>query len=183
MTTDRLAHHSRLLAHATLALIIGMLVINVGYWMFPLQIGTYIGEFNLSSLTQTLDADIEQMPWWQATGGAVLSSIPLLVLARGLWALHGLLEAYGRSDYFSPASAELLSKVGKGVCFWVLATFLLTPVMSVWITVLRPVGERMLTVSFEPSQLVALFLAASVMIVARSLHNACSLARENQQFV
>ncbi len=48
---------------------------------------------------------------------------------------------------------------------------------------MRPEGERLFTLSFGPSDLVALFLAASVKIVARSLHRACVLARENQQFV
>ncbi|WP_300728472.1 DUF2975 domain-containing protein [Pseudomonas sp.] len=183
MQTDRLANHSRLLAHATTALIVGMLAINIAYWVFPHQIATYIGGFSLSTLTQTLNADISQLTWWQTTGGAVISSIPLLILAKGLWALRGLFQAYGKSDYFSPTSAELLGQVGTSVCYWVAATVVLTPVMSVWITVLGPVGQKMLTLSFEPSQLVALFLAASVMIVARSLHNACSMARENQQFV
>jgi len=41
----------------------------------------------------------------------------------------------------------------------------------------------MLSINFEPSHIVAFFLSASLMIIARSLSNACSLARENEQFV
>lgn len=183
MQTDRLANHSKRLAGATLAFIIAMLLINTAYWLLPVQVGTYIGGFNLSSLTETLKVDILQMPGWQVAGGITLSSIPLLILAKGLMALRGLFQAYGQGEYFSQESAQLLNTVGKSVALWVLATFILTPVMSVWITQLRPVGERMLSINFEPADVVALFLAASVMIVARSLQNACSLARENQQFV
>ena len=183
MKTDHLADRSRTLATATLALVAGMLLANIAYWIFPDVIGTYVGGFSLSAMSKTLNADILQMPWWQVAGAIVLSSIPLLILAKGLLALRSLFLAYSNGEYFSAESAELLGKVGKSVSLWVLACLLLTPVMSVWITFLRPDGERLLTISFEPSHLVALFLSASLMIIARSLYNACSLARENQQFV
>ena len=183
MKTDQLAERSRILATATLALVVGMLLTNIAYWIFPNAIATYVGGFSLSAMSKTLNADILLMPWWQVSGAIVLSSIPLLILAKGLMALRSLFLAYSKGEYFSSESAELLGKVGKSVSLWVLATLLLTPVMSVWITWLRPAGERLLTISFDPSHLVALFLSASLMIIARSLCNACSLARENQQFV
>ena len=183
MKTDPLANRSRILATTTLALVAGMLLANIAYWIFPNAIGTYVGGFNLSAMTETLQADIPLMPWWQVAGAITLSSIPLLILAKGLLALRSLFLAYSKGEYFSTESAELLGKVGKSVSIWVLASLLLTPVMSVWVTILRPAGERLLTISFEPSHLVALFLSASLMIIARSLYKACSLARENQQFV
>ncbi|MEB0205795.1 DUF2975 domain-containing protein [Pseudomonas sp. CCC3.1] len=183
MKTDLLANRSRVLATATLVLVVSMLLTNIAYWIFPAAIGMYVGSFSLSALTETLQADILLMPWWQAAGGIVLSSIPLLILARGLLALRSLFLAYSKGEYFSAESAELLGKVGKSVTLWVLASLLLTPVMSVWLTFTRPVGERLFTLSFDPSHIVALFLSASLMIIARSLYNACSLARENQQFV
>ena len=183
MTTDPLANRSRILANVTLALVVAMLLANITYWLFPNVIGTYVGGFSLSAVTETLHANIEIMPWWQVAGAIALSSIPLLILAKGLLALRSLFLAYSKGEYFSAESALLLGKVGKSVAAWVLACLLLTPVMSVWITFLRPEGERLFTVSFYPSHLVALFLSASLMIIARSLYNACSLARENQQFV
>ncbi|MFJ7883106.1 DUF2975 domain-containing protein [Pseudomonas sp. NPDC096917] len=183
MKTDLLANRSRVLATATLVLVASMLLSNIAYWIFPTAIGKYIGGFSLSALTETLQADILLMPWWQASGAIILSSIPLLILAKGLLALRGLFLAYSKGEYFSSESAELLGKVGKSVTLWVLASLILTPVMSVWITLTRPVGERLFTLSIDPSHIVALFLSASLMIIARSLYNACSLARENQQFV
>ena len=183
MKTDHLANRSRILATATLLLVAGMLLTNIAYWIAPNIIGTYVGGFSLSAMPEILQANILLMPAWQIAGAIVLSSIPLLILARGLLALRSLFLAYSKGQYFSAESAELLGKVGKSVAAWVLACLLLTPVMSVWITFLRPEGERLFTVSFYPSHLVALFLSASLMIIARSLYNACSLARENQQFV
>ena len=183
MKTDHLANRSRILATATLLLVAGMLLTNIAYWIAPNIIGTYVGGFSLSAMPEILQANILLMPAWQIAGAIVLSSIPLLILARGLLALRSLFLAYSKGQYFSAESAELLGKVGKSVAYWVLTSLLLTPVMSVWLTMLRPAGERLFTLNFEPSHLVALFLSASLMIIARSLYNACSLARENQQFV
>ncbi|MGO2704461.1 DUF2975 domain-containing protein [Pseudomonas helleri] len=183
MTTDLLANRSRILATATLVLVVSMLLANIAYWVFPDALHTVTGGFNLTSMIGQLDANISLMLWWQAAGGIVLSSIPLLILAKGLLALRSLFLAYSKGEYFSSESADLLGKVGKSVLLWVLASLVLTPVMSVWITFTRPAGERLLSINFEPSHIVALFLSASLMIIARSLSNACSLARENEQFV
>ena len=183
MTTDLLANRSRILATATLVLVVSMLLANIAYWIFPDALGIFMGGFNLTAMISQLNANISLMPWWQAAGGIVLSSIPLLILAKGLLALRSLFLAYSKGEYFSSESADLLGKVGKSVLLWVLASLVLTPVMSVWITFTRPAGERLLSINFEPSHIVALFLSASLMIIARSLSNACSLARENEQFV
>lgn len=183
MTTDLLANRSRVLATATLILVVSMLLANIAYWIFPDALGSFMGGFNLTAMISQLNANISLMPWWQAAGGIVLSSIPLLILAKGLLALRSLFLAYSKGEYFSSESADLLGKVGKSVLLWVLASLVLTPVMSVWITFTRPAGERLLSINFEPSHIVALFLSASLMIIARSLSNACSLARENEQFV
>lgn len=183
MTTDLLANRSRVLATATLILVVSMLLANIAYWIFPDALGIFMGGFNLTAMISQLNANISLMPWWQAAGGIVLSSIPLLILAKGLLALRSLFLAYSKGEYFSSESADLLGKVGKSVLLWVLASLVLTPVMSVWITFTRPAGERLLSINFEPSHIVALFLSASLMIIARSLSNACSLARENEQFV
>lgn len=183
MTPDRLANHSRFLASATLLLIIAMLLVNIICWFYPSLVSTYGIGFNLALTAGHLEVNVEQMPGWQIAGCILLSSIPLLILARGLLALRTLFQVYSRGDYFSPESAERLGQVGKNVGFWVLATFLVEPALSVWMTFLLPPGQRLLSLGFSPAQVVALFLAASIMLIAKILYNACSLARENQQFV
>ncbi|NWB29753.1 DUF2975 domain-containing protein [Pseudomonas gingeri] len=183
MTSDRLASHSRLLASATLLLIIAMLLVNIACWFFPSLVTDYGVGFNLGSMATEYNVKVEDMPWWQVAGCILLSSIPLLILAKGLFALRSLFQAYSHGDYFSPESAGRLGKVGKSVGFWVLGTALLEPALSVWMTFLLPPGQRLLTLGFSSSQVVALFLAASITLIARILYNACSLARENQQFV
>ncbi|SEI15828.1 DUF2975 domain-containing protein [Pseudomonas fuscovaginae UPB0736] len=183
MTPDRLSQHSRCLAHATLLLILAMLLVNIACWFYPSLVSDYDIGFNLGLLATRYNTSVADMPAWQVAGCIVLSSLPLLVLAWGLLALRRLFQAYARGDYFSANTAGYLGRVGKSVALWVVASVLLEPALSVWMTFLLPAGQRMLSLGFSSAQLVALFLAASIMLIAKILYTACSLARENQQFV
>ncbi|RON69405.1 DUF2975 domain-containing protein [Pseudomonas fluorescens] len=185
MTNDNLARHSRLMATCTQILIIGMLVWNTACWIFPEFARQYGIGFNLTAVGLNADynVDVGNMPGWQIAGGLFLSSIPLLMLAYGLIALRRLFQLYSEGQYFSERSSALLGKVGFGVIMWVLLSFVLTPAISVWVTFLQPPGEGFLTIAFSPSDLVSLFLAASVMVVARIHQKGTALARENNQFI
>lgn len=185
MKAHQLAHYSRIMATLTLAFISLMLLLNLACWIFPnFTLGNGLG-FSLAATNtlQHLNVDVAEMPWWQITGAIVISSIPLIVLAQGLNALRQLFQSYGVGHYFSKESAGQLRKVGQGVALWVLLSFCLEPILSLWLTMLQPEGQRIITLSFEASQVVALFLAASVMIIAHILGSASALAEENQQFV
>ncbi|MGV8333865.1 DUF2975 domain-containing protein, partial [Pseudomonas aeruginosa] len=77
----------------------------------------------------------------------------------------------------------LLGKVGLCLACWVLANFLLEPLLTVWVTFLQPQGQRIVSLSFGSAELVSLFAAASVMVIARIQRKAALLAEENRQFV
>ena len=184
MQVKRLTRYSGIMATLTQVLIIGMLVLNAVGWLFPIAVAQHGFGFSLTAMSvMGLGVDMMQSPWWQLLGGVFLSSIPLLILARGLNALRALFCAYARGEYFLPESAVLLGKVGQGVALWVLVSFLIEPVMSVWMTMLQPAGERLVTLSFDASRIVALFLAGSVMVIARILGMASEAVDENRQFV
>lgn len=183
MRVERLADYSRIMAVATMVLIVGMLLLNIACWAYPSLASTYGLGFSLTSqiASDSLRVGIADMPWWQVAGSMLLSSIPLLILARGLNALRLLFQSYGAGEYFSLESAVLLGNMGRDVALWVLASFLVEPVLSVWLTLLHP--QHSLTLTFQAPGLVALFLAAAIMLIARILYKASLLAHENQQFV
>ncbi|RKG01439.1 DUF2975 domain-containing protein, partial [Pseudomonas aeruginosa] len=85
--------------------------------------------------------------------------------------------------YFCEDAAALLGKVGLCLACWVLANFLLEPLLTVWVTFLQPQGQRIVSLSFGSAELVSLFAAASVMVIARIQRKAALLAEENRQFV
>ncbi len=185
MTSDRLAGYSRLMATLTLLLIAGMLLLNAACWIFPDLASEHGLGFALTATGVAGDLGVvaRDMPLWQALGGILLSSLPLLVLASGLQALRRLFQHYGRGEYFCEDAAALLGKVGLCLACWVLANFLLEPLLTVWVTFLQPQGQRIVSLSFGSAELVSLFAAASVMVIARIQRKAALLAEENRQFV
>ncbi len=135
MTSDRLAGYSRLMATLTLLLIAGMLLLNAACWIFPDLASEHGLGFALTATGVAGDLGVvaRDMPLWQALGGILLSSLPLLVLASGLQALRRLFQH--------------------------------------------------VSLSFGSAELVSLFAAASVMVIARIQRKAALLAEENRQFV
>ncbi|MBP6117547.1 MAG: DUF2975 domain-containing protein [Neisseriaceae bacterium] len=187
MKTQKLAQTAKRMALLTLALMAAMLLLNTAYWLWPNLTsidGGYGFGFGLTDrLVPSLGIDVAAMPWWQTLGAMVISGIPLLVLALGLYQLYLLFTCYARGDYFTVGAALHLGKVGKAVALWVALAFLCEPVLSLWLTMTAPPGQRMVSLSFQPSAFVALFIAASVVMVARILGAASEVADENKQFI
>lgn len=183
MTSDRLSHLSQRMAAATLWLIVAMLLLNAACWLYPSLNGYGLGFALTDRLISNLGVDVGSFPYWQKLGGIVLSSVPLLVLAIGLRHLRCLFQSYGCREYFSPITANHLGKVGRSVGFWVVLNLICEPLLSIWLTMRAPVGHRMIALSFGPPDIVALFLAACIAVIAHILRHASELNAENQQFV
>ncbi|MGY2375277.1 DUF2975 domain-containing protein [Pseudomonas sp. SDO524_S393] len=184
MDTQRLAQLSQRMSMITLLLIVSMLLLNTVVWVFPiLSDGLGFG-FALSD-RQIVGraAKIELFPLWQIAGCILLSSVPLMALVYGLNHLRKLFQNYARGEYFSSAAALHLGKVGKAVAIWVLLDFLCEPLLSVWVTMHEPAGQRMITLSITAPSFVALFLAACIAVIARILRQANEVDSENRTFV
>jgi Protein of unknown function (DUF2975) len=186
MTSNRLAQLSQRMAVATLLLIVTMLLLNTAVWLFPflgakdgLGLGFSLTERQLSSIS----GQVMLFPWWQTLGGIILSSVPLLALAFGLGHLRRLFQSYARGEYFSSKAALHLGKVGRAVALWVLLDFICEPMLSLWVTMNAPVGERLVTLSITAPSFVALFLAACISVIARILWQASEVDSENRSFV
>jgi hypothetical protein len=140
--------------------------------------------FSLSnSLLTQAAVDPRSFPWWQQLGAVVLSSVPLLVLTYGLMNLRALFGGYARGEYFAPAAASHMEATGRSVAYWVLANTVCEPLLSAWVTMNAPAGERFVSISIESSAIVALFLAGCVIVIARVLSRASELDHENRQFI
>lgn len=187
METKKLANTAKKMAFLTWLLMAVMLCLNMAYWLWPnlssIESG-YGFSFGLSDrMIPALGIDVGALPWWQTLGAMVISGLPLLVLALGLYQLYLLFTCYGRGDYFTAASALHLGKVGKAVALWVVLAFLCEPLLSLWLTMTAPPGQRMVSLSLQPSAFVALFIAASIVLIARILGAASKVADENKQFI
>ena len=187
MAKDHLAHISRRMAGTTLWLVISMIALNAATWIFPKLSSVEKGyglSFSLSDrLISSNNLDWNSFPWWQIGGAIVLSSLPLLVLSVGLLNLRSLFKDYSEENYFSSASSFHMEKVGRSVFFWVLFNFFSEPLLSMWITMREPVGQRVLSLSFQASEVVSIFIGMCIILISRILRRAAELNEENKSFV
>lgn len=187
MHSDRIARISQCMAAVTLSLIVGLLVLNAAFWAFPSLILSRTGPgfaFGLSdSVISNLNIDVAAFPWWQKVGGFLLSGVPLVALANGLRHLRLLFRTYAQRDYFSAQAAGHLGKTGRAIGLWVLLSVLCEPLLSMWATMLEPVGQRMVSIGFGLPYVVALFTAACIAVIAHILRQASTLDSEHRQFV
>lgn len=187
MSSDRLSRYSQRMAAVTLCFALGMLVLNAACWVFPQLTSAAGGHgfgFGLTNgLITSLGTDVTKFPWWQKAGAILLSSLPLLVLAHGLAHLRLLFRAYGRRQYFSRAASNHLGKLARAVWLWVLSDLICEPLLSVWLTLREPVGHRVITLSIGSPDIVALFLAASLAVIAHILREASEMDAEHRLFV
>lgn len=186
MTSNHLARLSQRMAAVTLLLIVVMLAFNAALWMFPIiagkdgwGLGFALTDRQLSDITDKALL----FPWWQTLGGIVLSSVPLLALAIGLGHLRQLFKSYARGEYFSGEAAQSLGKVGRAVGIWVMLDLMCEPLLSMWVTMTEPVGQRMISLSITAPSFVALFLAACISIIAHILWQASEVDSENRTFI
>ncbi|MFC6296415.1 DUF2975 domain-containing protein [Pseudomonas sp. CCM 7893] len=187
MNSQRLAQLSQRMSLITLLLIVAMLLLNTALWLFPVLGSSADGlgfGFALSDRQiQGRAGQVALFPGWQILGCIVLSSIPLMALVSGLNHLRRLFQSYARGEYFSSDAAQRLGKVGRAVAVWVLLDFLCEPLLSVWVSMNEPVGQRLLTLSVTAPSFVALFLAACISVIARILWQASEVDSENRTFV
>jgi hypothetical protein len=181
MNPERIKLPSRRMSGITMLFLVGMLLLNAVSLLFPALNKTPVG-FAGPDL-QRLGIALADLVWWQVAGGIVLSSIPLLALAKALMHVRSLFEAFGRQDFFSPSAALDLERAGRWVVCWVLAGFVCEPVESLWFTLLAGPGRRMLTLTFGSPQFVALYPAGCVVVLVRVLRKASEISQENRQFV
>ncbi|WP_269505166.1 DUF2975 domain-containing protein [Burkholderia sp. IMCC1007] len=187
MESDRIARISQRMAAVTLSFIVGMMVLNAAYWAFPSLSTADAGPgfaFGVADpVVAGLGVDVSAFPWWQKAVGFLLSSVPLVALAHGLRHLRLLFRTYAQRDYFSAKAAGHLGKTGRAIGLWVLLSVLCEPLLGIWATLREPDGQRMFSIGFGLSYVVALFTAACIVVIAHILRQASELDAEHRQFV
>ena len=191
MSPQRLSRFSQLMASITLWFLVVTILFNSACWLLPKVL---LGEsergeglmFLLSAhlMNNLVSIDVGLIPWWQLAGAMILSTIPLLALAYGLYHLRMLFQTYGRQkEYFSIEASRHMGKIGQAIIMWTVLNLVCEPLLSIWITMREPVGHRLVAVSFNMQDIVAIFLAACIIVIAHIMKKASELHAENQQFV
>lgn len=174
---------SQYMSILTLLLTIAMFLINFICWLFP-DFSTHKLGFSFSiSLVNSLNINIANMPWWQILGGIIISSLPLIVLSLAAKDSFYLFRLYAQKHYFSDKAARYLKSVGKYIIIWVVFQFLAEPILSLWITMTQPVGQRYISLGFSSADIIALFLGVFFWVISEILSEASKIYGENQSFI
>lgn len=173
----RIQRLSVLLARSCLALVVGLPVAVVVFWLIADVAGLAV-HAHLRELV------IEQaLSLWQRLGGAGITLIPLGLLLAGLWQVRRCFQNFATGHYFELSTVRHLRHFAAWSCASVLASFVATPALSVLLTTHNAPGHRQLALSIGSDQLFTLFIAGMVWLIAAVMTHACALAEENAQFV
>ncbi|MBC8952472.1 DUF2975 domain-containing protein [Xenorhabdus sp. PB62.4] len=186
MNTEKLTRITTLslvMSKLSLLIIIAVMVVNIFSWLEPqLILEKYGLEISLTGRILS-NFDHDALSTWKLTGGILISTIPLLSLSGSFWAFHRLFGNYRKGDYFSKRTVKYLEYAGWGVILWSVLDILCEPLLTLWLTMGAPVGERFFSLSLTSSHFVAIFISVCLAIISRILYQACDIYDENQSII
>ncbi|MEJ2693048.1 MAG: DUF2975 domain-containing protein [Candidatus Thiodiazotropha sp.] len=176
-TPERIRLLSRLLATCCLILITALPIVVVAYWA--------VSDTSMLAAHANLTPTVIQgkLSIWQRIVAGVLSEIPLVLFMIGLWQARRCFKQFSDGKFFSATAVRSLSRFAGWTAASVIASVATTTLVSVVITLQNPVESRTLTVSFGSDQLLLLFFAGMVWLMASVIHQGQKLAEENASFI
>lgn len=176
----RLAYVSRLTSWLTLAAAIALPVAVVATYfapraMAPLNLRLYhLNPRNLLNDWVPLDDRMLAL---------ACAAIPIAIAVWGLLTLRQLFERFAAGDVFSQATSNTLRALSLSLFAVVVTAFAAEAPISYFLARADPSSPYTFALSIGLEDLVALFAAAVVAVVARVMAEATHVANENAQFV
>lgn len=176
-TPEHIRRLSRVLATTCLILITFLPIIVVAYWILA-DTNMLAAQANLPPATIQ-----EALSMWQRIVAGVLTEIPLALLMVGLWQARRCFKQFSAGRFFSSTAVHSLSRFAGWTMASVIASIVTNSLISIVITLQNPVGSRSLSISFGSDQVLLLFFAGMVWLMASVIHQGQMLAKENASFI
>lgn len=174
----RIARWSRWLARACMALTFCLPLLVVGFWLLASDGNLLMRMGGLES--RTLLAPLAS---WQRVAGALFSGAALLPLLIGLGCARRCFLRFGRGQVFSGGAVADLQRFAFWIVVAAAASLINSVLMSVLLTLHNPPGARMLAIGISTDQVLILFFAAVVWLMAAIIGQGQAIADENAAFV
>lgn len=182
--TQPAAHHlarirrfSRWMGWACLALVL----------VLPLMLVVYWATANAPELAVqgNLPATALQAPLlvWQRWACGLVTAVPLGMMLTGLWQARRCFVQFADGQVFTAQATAHLRRFAGWVAAAALGAIVAGAVTSVLLTLHNPPGMRHLAVGVSSSQVLTLFFAAVVWLMADIIGQGQRLAEENDAFV
>jgi hypothetical protein len=131
-----------------------------------------------------LGADLtSQIPLSYRVGALICEAVPIGFTVWALWSLRQLFSNYANGLVFSAEPLRHLNNVATALFLGVLANFVMEAPISYLLSLHNPPGHREVSLSFGSGDAVWLFIAGTVLVIARVMGEARRVADENAAFV
>ena len=173
----RLQRMSRLLALACWVLMVALPLMFVWFWAVatPGQIAARIN----------LPVDVIQgsLMLWQRVAGGCVGAVPLGLLLAGLWHARKCFGLFARGQIFTLQAVVALKRFASLATASFASSFLVSTVLSTLLTINNTPGTRQISIGVSTDQVIALFFACMVWLMAAVIAQGLHLAEENANFV
>lgn len=164
---------------------LGILASLIGVVFDLMHAGGMSVPTHFGAMTLRFQSDLPDMPTsfaWQAAAFLV-NDIPNFLMAAAYAFLIHLMLLYARGEVFSAAALWHLNAIAACFLASVLTGFVLSPLATLVQSWPLGAGHRIIRVSLGTKDLISLFQAAIVFVIAQVMKHAHRLADENARFV
>jgi hypothetical protein len=129
-------------------------------------------------LARTYTIPVQLTPQQVVLGIAVMM-VPIGIMMFGLWNLRQLFVGFGAGRIFTIENTRALRIFAWCAMAVIIVQFFTDGLLSFVLTLSNPPGQRVLALSLSTEQLVALFVGAVFVVIARVLEEGRKLADDN----
>ena len=123
------------------------------------------------------------IPLQYRLGALGCEAVPLAFTIWAMWSLRQLFARYATGQVFSPEPLRYLNNVATALFLGVLADFVMQAPISYLLSLHNPPGHREISLGFGTNDAAWLFIAGTVLVIARVMAEARRVADENAAFV
>jgi len=124
-----------------------------------------------------------ELATWHRAAIVVLGLLPVLCMAFGLAHARRCFQSFSRREYFTLEVVQGLRGLALGFFFSGMLGLLVTPVLSLLVTLSAAPGGRSITLNVDSTNLLTMLFAGLVWQISAVVAKAVMLAEENSQFV
>lgn len=162
------------------AIVLGAALAELGLawvWLSPSIVETFVlHRLHLTPADVVLNGQVRFY-------GFMISSVPLLVVAYGLYHAFVLFNGFRRGLIFTADTTARLRRIALAVIAAVLMSPLVQAALSAALTFNAPPGERQIVMSFSLNDYLVATLGGLLLAIALVMAEAVRIAQENREIV
>jgi hypothetical protein len=120
---------------------------------------------------------------WQRIVGIGLTEIPVVLMCLGLWQVRKCFQDFSKGEVFTDNAAVYLKKFSVWMMRSAIAALVVGALLSSLLTLGNAVGSRILAIGVSTEQVLLLFFACVVWLMAEIIRQGQALAQENSSFI